>query len=65
MALAQKAKNPRSKGFMDAVKLLMAYAFGRPAEKHELSNPDGTPLMSPVADALTKVYGTANRNPDK
>lgn len=38
-------------------KLLMAYTFGKPTEKHEVSNPDGSPLLAPVADALTKIYG--------
>lgn len=31
--------------------------FGR-REKVEHSNPDGTPLGQPIADALTKVYGS-------
>lgn len=29
-------------------------------EKMEHSNPDGTPLMAPVAEAMVKVYGPAN-----
>lgn len=43
-------------------KLLLAYLFGKPTEKHEVSNPDGSPLLAPVADAITKIYGTANRS---
>lgn len=39
-------------------KLLLAYTFGKPTEKHEHSNPDGSPLLQPVAEALTKVYGS-------
>lgn len=27
-------------------------------EKHEVSNPDGTPLMQPIADALLKIYAS-------
>lgn len=38
-------------------KLLMAYTFGKPTEKHEVSNPDGSPLLSPVAEAMVKIYG--------
>lgn len=41
-------------------KLLLAYTFGKPTEKHQHENSDGTPLLSPVADALTKIYGTSN-----
>lgn len=33
--------------------------FGR-TEKHEVSGKDGTDLMAPLAEALTKVYGTPN-----
>jgi phage terminase small subunit len=31
-------------------------------EKVEHSNPDGTPLMQPVADALLKAYGDGGKN---
>lgn len=31
-------------------------------ERMEHMNPDGTPLMTPVADAITKIYGPANRS---
>lgn len=44
----------------EARKLLMAYTFGKPTERHEISNLDGTPLMAPVADALTKIYGSGS-----
>ncbi len=40
-------------------KLLLAYVYGKPTEKHEHSNPDGSPLLQPVAEALTKVYGSS------
>lgn len=45
-----------------AAALLLAYAYGKPTERVEHSNPDGSPLLSPIADALTKVYG-ATTNP--
>lgn len=38
-------------------KLLLAYCFGKPTEKHEHANPDGSSLMAPVADAMAKIYG--------
>lgn len=40
-----------------AIEAMMNRAFGKPTEKHEHSNPDGSPLLAPVADALTKIYG--------
>lgn len=40
-----------------AAALLLAYAYGKPTERFEHSNPDGTPLLSPIAEALTKIYG--------
>jgi hypothetical protein len=38
-------------------KLLMAYTFGKPKESVAVSNPDGSPLLQPVAEAMVKVYG--------
>lgn len=46
-----------------AASLLLAYAYGKPPERIQHENPDGSPLMSPVAEALIKIYGanpTAN-----
>ena len=40
-----------------AAALLLSYAYGKPTERIEHSNPDGSPLLSPVADALIKIYG--------
>lgn len=42
-----------------AAALLLAYAYGKPPERIQHENPDGTALMSPVADALAKIYGTS------
>lgn len=39
-ALAAKA----SKGDMEAIKLLMAYAYGKPTERKEVSGPSGGPI---------------------
>lgn len=61
-ALARNAKTPQSSDFMDAAKLLMAYMFGKPKEQVEHINPDGTPLLQPVANALVKIYGPAKPN---
>lgn len=48
-----------------AASLLLAYAYGRPPERIQHENPDGTSLLSPIADALMKIYGasiTANQS---
>lgn len=50
------------KAAVSAATLLLAYMYGKPTEKHEISNPDGTPLLAPVADALTKIYGSPNNS---
>jgi hypothetical protein len=55
-------KDCRSRNFHErheSRKLLLAYAYGKPTEKHEHANPDGSPLLQPVADALTKIYGSS------
>lgn len=46
-ALAEKAAG----GEMEATKLLMAYTFGRPKERHEHSGPDGGALRIEVVYA--------------
>lgn len=45
------------KGNDRAAALLLAYAYGKPTERHEHSNPDGSAILQPVADAMMKVYG--------
>lgn len=47
-----------------AAALLLSYAYGKPTERVEHSNPDGSPLLSPIADALTKVYGATTKPTD-
>lgn len=51
-----------AKAAVSASSLLFGYVFGKPTEKHEVSNPDGSPLMAPVAEAMVKVYGSSNRS---
>lgn len=58
--LAQDSKSDDFHTRHEARKLLFAYTFGKPAEKHEVSNPDGSPLMAPIADAMLKVYGSGS-----
>lgn len=43
-----------------AAALLLSYAYGKPTERIEHANPDGSPLLSPMAEALTKVYGASS-----
>lgn len=50
------SKTPQA---VSAASLLFAYAYGKPTERHELSNPDGSALLQPVAEAITKIYGAA------
>lgn len=52
------AVSSNAKAAVGATSLLLAYKFGKPTERHEHSNPDGSPLLAPVADALTKIYGS-------
>jgi hypothetical protein len=47
-----------------AAALLLSYAYGKPTERVEHSNPDGSPLLSPIADALTKIYGATTEPTD-
>lgn len=44
LALALTASDPKSDDRMDAVKLLMSYAFGKPKEKIEHGGADGLPI---------------------
>lgn len=54
------AKGTDLKAAVSASTLLLGYTYGKPTERHEVSNPDGSPLLSPVAEALAKVYGTSS-----
>lgn len=55
--LAAIAVGDDPKAAVSAASLLLGYTYGKPTEKHEHSNADGSPLLSPIADALTKIYG--------
>lgn len=59
-ALHEKACEGNDK----AAALLLSYTYGKPAERIEHSNPDGSPIMSPIAEALTRVYGAATTPAD-
>lgn len=52
-ALHAKAADGNEK----AASLLLSYAYGKPTERVEHSNPDGSNLLTPIAEALTKIYG--------
>lgn len=43
-----------------AIDSMLNRAIGKPKESVEHSNPDGSPLLSPVADAIAKIYGPSN-----
>lgn len=44
LSLAETANDPKASDRMDAVKLLMSYAFGKPKEKHEHLGEGGGPV---------------------
>ncbi|MEW6210157.1 MAG: hypothetical protein AB1631_17455 [Acidobacteriota bacterium] len=46
-----------SKGDLESFKILLAYAYGKPKEIHEISGPDGGAVLVDVTVALDKVYG--------
>lgn len=48
-----------------AASLLLAYAYGKPPERIQHENPDGTALLSPVAEAIVKIYGASTGNTAK
>ena len=43
--LARTANDPLSGDRMDAVKLLMGYAFGKPVEKKQISGDENSPVV--------------------
>lgn len=43
-----------------AIDSMLNRTLGKPTEHHEHSNADGSPLLQPVADAMTKIYGVTN-----
>lgn len=57
----QKMAKEAEAGNVKAYSALMAYAYGKPKELHELTGKDGEPLMQPVADAILKVYGNGGK----
>ena len=46
-----------AKAAVSAATFLFGYLYGKPTERHEVSNPDGSPILAPIAEALQKVYG--------
>lgn len=59
-ALHRKAKTGNEK----AAALLLAYAYGKPPDRVQHENPDGTALLAPVAEALTKIYSAPTKPTD-
>lgn len=58
-AVIRKLHTNAVAGNEKAAAILLSYAYGKPTERVEHSNPDGSPLLQPVAEAMVKVYGTA------
>lgn len=64
--LARQAKSPLNDSYMDAVKLLMAYCFGKPKETHEHGGRDGQPIQHKlIVEILNGGSGADNKNPDE
>jgi hypothetical protein len=61
-AVIRKMSEEAQAGNVKAATLLLNYEFGKPVERQEITGADGEPLMQPVADALTKVYGDGGEN---
>lgn len=55
--LVMIARGDDAKAAVSAATMLFNYSFGKPKERVEHSNPDGSALLAPVADAMVKVYG--------
>lgn len=53
----KKVANRASLGDLEATKLLMAYTYGKPKERHEHSGPDRGPIPVSITGALDKFYG--------
>jgi hypothetical protein len=41
----------------EARKLLLAYKFGKPTERHEHSGPNQEPIQVDITGAISKIYG--------
>ena len=62
-ALARKLQVSALEGDLEATKLLLGYALGRPQQAVELSGPDGTPLGLNVG-AVTTIVLNALAGPE-
>lgn len=51
--LASKA----SDGDMESIKLLMAYAYGKPVDRKEIGGKDGAPIEISIVSSIDKIYG--------
>lgn len=47
-----------ARGDRHAFKLLMAYAYGTPVQRSEISGPDGGAIPVSIEAALDRIYGT-------
>lgn len=53
-AMAMRA----SRGDLEAFKVLMAYSYGKPKERHEITGEDGKDLIPrDITGAIERVYG--------
>jgi hypothetical protein len=58
----KKAAHRASLGDLEALKLLMAYTFGKPKEKHEHSGPDGGSIPVAITGTIDRFYGDGNES---
>lgn len=48
---------------LDAIKLLLAYAYGRPTERKEISGPDSGPIPFNYVDTIADLAGGSDGDP--
>jgi phosphopantetheinyl transferase len=61
LAALKKFAQRANAGDLESFKLLMAYGYGKPKEKHEISGPGGGSVPVFVTDAITKIYGGGSK----
>src|SRR5215208_8107639 len=62
-AAIKKYAERASKGDLESFKVLMAYTYGKPKEKHELTGKDGKDL-NPVLNVFLNAEPTASEEAD-
>jgi hypothetical protein len=59
MEMVRKWAERAERGDLEAGKLLMAYTYGKPTERHEHTGRDGGPIEHSIQGQIDKVYGSS------